>query len=176
MKLKRKLQKGFTLIEMMIVVAIIGILAAIGLPAYQDYVAKSHVARVMGEVGALKVRIDTCLMEGKTALGAFTTAAANVNNCEWSDVKPSALLTGALQGNAPALTGGNLNSGYPQVSNPAALTQTANLTIIGTFGNAAATALKATTQTLTWTRTPAGVWTCTTAGVAAKYIPRGCGA
>jgi type IV pilus assembly protein PilA len=159
-------------------VAIIGILAAIGLPAYQDYVAKSQVARVMGEVGALKVRIDTCLMEGKTALGALSAA-----NCEWGDVRPSALLTGALQGNAPALTGALATSGYPQVgttvANPGTgvLSQTATMYIVGSFGNSAATALKSgNNQYLLWTRSAAGVWTCTTANVVAKYVPRGCGA
>jgi type IV pilus assembly protein PilA len=83
MKLKRKLQKGFTLIEMMIVVAIVGILAAVAFPAYQDYVIKSQVARVMAEAGAFKSRIDTCLMEGKTQLGAW--AAATPTNCDWAD-------------------------------------------------------------------------------------------
>lgn len=176
MKMKRKLQKGFTLIEMMIVVAIVGILAAVGLPAYQDYVVKSQVTRVMGEAGALKVRLDTCLMDGKTALGALSAT-----NCEWSDVRPSALMTGALQGNAPALTGALATSGYPQigtnVANPAngTLSQTGNMYITAYFGNSAATALKAATYYVSWARTPAGIWTCTT-NVVAKYVPRGCGA
>jgi len=49
-----KIQKGFTLIELMIVVAIIGILAAVALPAYQDYTARSKVTEVNLQVGSCK--------------------------------------------------------------------------------------------------------------------------
>ena len=55
MKHLHKSQKGFTLIELMIVVAIIGILAAIALPAYQDYTIRAQVSEGMSLVGAAKV-------------------------------------------------------------------------------------------------------------------------
>src|SRR5712691_3232356 len=53
----KRLQQGFTLIELMIVVAIVGILAAIAIPAYQDYVARSKVSEAMAALGACKTSV-----------------------------------------------------------------------------------------------------------------------
>ena len=70
-----KKQQGFTLIELMIVVAIIAILAAIALPAYQDYVSKSQVSAGLSEITPAKVNIETKVSEGITTAIA---AAADV--------------------------------------------------------------------------------------------------
>ena len=73
----KKAQKGFTLIELMIVVAIIGILAAIAIPQYQNYIARSQMSRSTGELSALKTAAEEILMRGGTPVLAdlgYTTS------------------------------------------------------------------------------------------------------
>jgi len=147
----RNVQKGFTLIELMIVVAIIGILAAIAIPQYQNYVAKSQVSRVMAETGALKTAVETCLLDGKDDT---TTPPCELG---WTE---SNLLGGTV----------NLTKG-PAVT----MDRSANTaSIVATFqGNAAAALQKTGENTLTWTRLETGAWSCSTT-VQQKYRPAGC--
>ncbi|HRY15730.1 MAG TPA: pilin [Candidatus Competibacteraceae bacterium] len=66
----KKLQKGFTLIELMIVVAIIGILAAIAIPAYQDYTIRAQVSEGINMLGDMKVAAgDFWSARGRTPVG-----------------------------------------------------------------------------------------------------------
>lgn len=71
----KKMQQGFTLIELMIVVAIIAILAAIALPMYRDYVAKSQLTAALAEITPAKTALEVALQED----GTFTPDAAGAD-------------------------------------------------------------------------------------------------
>jgi type IV pilus assembly protein PilA len=72
----KNIQKGFTLIELMIVVAIIGILAAVAIPAYTDYTIKAKVANALSSVGSVKTAVAVCMQE---AGGVLTGCDAGSN-------------------------------------------------------------------------------------------------
>ncbi|MBB5212116.1 type IV pilus assembly protein PilA [Microbulbifer hydrolyticus] len=143
-----KKQQGFTLIELMIVVAIIGILAAVAIPQYQNYVTKSQVSRVMGEVGALRTVVETCMMDGLSA-----------TDCDfgWSG-------SNLLLGDSKALqTGGGLTATF---------NTDGSASLAAAFGQNASTALSG--KNLQWTRTAAGSWSCGTDITETAYVPVGC--
>jgi len=71
----KTLQKGFTLIELMIVVAIIGILAAVALPAYQDYTIRAKMSEVILGMSACRTSITECTSPDDPSAGANNWAA-----------------------------------------------------------------------------------------------------
>jgi type IV pilus assembly protein PilA len=96
--MKKQIQQGFTLIELMIVVAIIGILAAVAIPAYQDYTAKAQA----GEMYTLMAGLKTPLVEAAAAQG--TTASCVIGNYPTAVTKGKSVATITMtpSGTAPA--------------------------------------------------------------------------
>lgn len=94
-----KASKGFTLIELMVVVVVIGILSAIAIPAYKDYVIRGKLADAVAGLSNGRVKMEQFFLDNKTYVGGPVPAATNYFTYAASDLSNSSYtLTAAGKG------------------------------------------------------------------------------
>ncbi|MGE6232517.1 pilin [Aeromonas media] len=150
-----KRQSGFTLIELMIVVAIVAILAAIALPAYQTYTKKAKFSEVIAATGAFKTAVEVCA----NALGSFNDGT---KNC----------YTPSANGIPANVTGSSLSDSYVNTVNITGSSAAVNITATGKTTNFLSTentyvlngTINATSKQVIWARAASGS-TCTSTGI-----------
>ncbi|WP_193161308.1 pilin [Microbulbifer hainanensis] len=145
-----KKQQGFTLIELMIVVAIIGILAAVALPAYQDYTIRAKVSEGLVLASGAKVTVAENAANGK-AFDAGFTAPAKTDNIDTVVIDQA---TGSITVTTTAAIEGGKTIIFVPTSGGAALAGTAADSTIPAGGSIE--------------------WDCTTGTLSAKYRPAQC--
>ena len=150
--MKRSMQKGFTLIELMIVVAIIGILAAVALPAYQDYTVRAKVSEVILAASACR----TSITEVYQSTNVASLPAGGKWGCEFA--------TGA-------------SSGPTKYVSQIETTEKGDIrvTVKGLTPNIPAASYVSMTPTINAAGTSVSGWDCgPTGAMPAKYLPGSC--
>ena len=153
----KRIQQGFTLLELMVVVAIVGILSAIAVLQYQKYIAKSQVSRAFAESSALRSIVEICIDNG-----VFSIGKASENKCD-TRANGSSILDGATQGDIVLQVG----TGVPQVT----ILPNGTATIVATLGNSSIYLIRG--KKITLSRSSDGLWNCAN-DTAQEYNILGC--
>ncbi|KFF83374.1 prepilin-type N-terminal cleavage/methylation domain-containing protein [Pseudomonas syringae] len=122
-----KAQKGFTLIELMIVVAIVGILAAVAIPSYQNYTKKAAYSEVLAAMASVKTAVGLCAVQAAALTECDTAAKVGVT-------LPTTVTTGAV--NTIAIGTNGAITATPNAYKGIASTETCTLTPSAVGGGA----------------------------------------